>query len=163
MGSLQMSMLCLPPLRSATNTSAWLAVRYEYAGATYHVMARGMGGNTSSWMRRMQRDFCSAWRRFVSGVVGRACVWADVESLSSSLGNTGGESRGWNARQLRRGHVFQSRYNSIPVSGERAEDGSYFRVTADYVHLNCPHSVHAARCVIFSSKNEVWNGLATAS
>jgi len=45
-------------------------------------------------------------------------------------------SQGWNARHQRRGHVFQGRYKSIPVSGERAADGSYFRVTADYIHLN---------------------------
>jgi hypothetical protein len=45
-------------------------------------------------------------------------------------------SQGWNARHQRRGHVFQGRYKSIPVSGERAADGSYFRFTADYIHLN---------------------------
>ena len=45
-------------------------------------------------------------------------------------------SQGWNARHQRRGHVFQGRYKSIPVAGERAADGSYFSFTADYIHLN---------------------------
>ncbi len=45
-------------------------------------------------------------------------------------------SQGWNARRKRRGHVFQGRYKAIPVSGERAADRSYFRITADYIHLN---------------------------
>jgi len=45
-------------------------------------------------------------------------------------------SQGWNSRHLRRGHVFQGRYKAVPVSGERAEDGSYLKVVADYIHLN---------------------------
>jgi REP element-mobilizing transposase RayT len=44
-------------------------------------------------------------------------------------------SQGWNARRARRGHVFQGRYKSVPVS---AAEGSpyYFRIAADYIHLN---------------------------
>jgi REP element-mobilizing transposase RayT len=44
-------------------------------------------------------------------------------------------SQGWNARRSRRGHVFQGRYKSVPVS---AAMGSpyYFRIAADYIHLN---------------------------
>jgi hypothetical protein len=44
--------------------------------------------------------------------------------------------QGWNRRHLRRGHVFQGRYKSIPVTGERASDPFQFRVVADYIHLN---------------------------
>jgi putative transposase len=32
--------------------------------------------------------------------------------------------------------VFQGRYKSIPVSGERASDPYHFRIVADYIHLN---------------------------
>jgi putative transposase len=45
-------------------------------------------------------------------------------------------SQNWNYRRQRRGHVFQGRYKAIPVSGERAPDASYFRIVADYIHLN---------------------------
>jgi REP element-mobilizing transposase RayT len=45
-------------------------------------------------------------------------------------------SQGWNRRHMRRGHVFQGRYKAIPVSGDRAQDASYLKVVADYIHLN---------------------------
>ena len=41
-----------------------------------------------------------------------------------------------NRRYRRRGHVFQGRYKSIPVSGELASDGAQFGVVADSIHLN---------------------------
>lgn len=44
-------------------------------------------------------------------------------------------SQGWNRARKRRGHVFQGRYKSIPVSGSDA-DGAYFKTVADYIHLN---------------------------
>jgi len=44
-------------------------------------------------------------------------------------------SQGWNARRSRRGHVFQGRYKSVPVSAA-AESPYYFRIAADYIHLN---------------------------
>ncbi len=42
-------------------------------------------------------------------------------------------SQGWNRR--RRGHVFQGRYKAVVVNGE-ATDGSYFKIVANYIHLN---------------------------
>lgn len=48
----------------------------------------------------------------------------------------GGFSQAWNRRYKRSGHVFQGRYKSIPVSGERASDPYHFRIVADYIHLN---------------------------
>lgn len=44
-------------------------------------------------------------------------------------------SQGWNRARMRRGHVFQGRYKSVPVSTERS-DPHYFRTAADYIHLN---------------------------
>jgi hypothetical protein len=44
-------------------------------------------------------------------------------------------SQGWNRARLRRGHVFQGRYKSVPVTGTEA-DAYYFRIVADYIHLN---------------------------
>ncbi len=47
----------------------------------------------------------------------------------------GGFSQAWNRRYKRTGHVFQGRYKSIPVSGERASDPYHFGIVADYIHL----------------------------
>ncbi len=47
----------------------------------------------------------------------------------------GSFSQGWNRRRLRRGHVFQGRYKSIPVNASDS-DPHYFRIAADYIHLN---------------------------
>jgi REP element-mobilizing transposase RayT len=44
-------------------------------------------------------------------------------------------SQGWNRARRRRGHVFQGRYKSVPVSGSDS-DPYYFRIVADYIHLN---------------------------
>ncbi len=44
-------------------------------------------------------------------------------------------SQGWNRRRDRHGHVFQGRYKSVVVNGEE-RDGSYFKIVADYIHLN---------------------------
>jgi REP element-mobilizing transposase RayT len=44
-------------------------------------------------------------------------------------------SQGWNRRRQRHGHVFQGRYKAVVVNGEE-RDGSYFKIVADYIHLN---------------------------
>ena len=44
-------------------------------------------------------------------------------------------SQGWNRARKRQGHVFQGRYKSVPVNGSDA-DRYYFRIVADYIHLN---------------------------
>lgn len=36
---------------------------------------------------------------------------------------------------MRRGHVWQGRYKSVPVSAE-VDSPYYFRIVADYIHLN---------------------------
>jgi putative transposase len=44
-------------------------------------------------------------------------------------------SQGWNRRRQRKGHVFQGRYKAVVVNGEERE-GCYFKIVADYIHLN---------------------------
>lgn len=78
----------------------------------------------------------------------RACVGIDEKSLPFVVGNAGSEPdvrNGCLAGILRpdvepslprRDHVFQGRYKSIPVTGERASDPFQFRVVTDYIHLN---------------------------
>jgi len=124
-------------------------IRFEYAGATYHVMARGDGGKRIFLDEEDAKGFF-----FRLAEVCERCGWKVhayvlmsnhfhllLETPEPNLVDgmrylMGTFSQGWNARHQRRGHVFQGRYKSIPVSGERAADGSYFRVTADYIHLN---------------------------
>jgi putative transposase len=124
-------------------------LRFEYAGATYHVMARGDGGKRIFLEEEDAKGFL-----FRLAEVCERCGWKVhayvlmsnhfhllLETPEPNLVDgmrylMGTFSQGWNARHQRRGHVFQGRYKSIPVSGERAADGSYFRVTADYIHLN---------------------------
>lgn len=44
-------------------------------------------------------------------------------------------SQGWNRVRNRQGHVFQGRYKAVPVNDSDA-DAHYFRIVADYIHLN---------------------------
>jgi REP element-mobilizing transposase RayT len=44
-------------------------------------------------------------------------------------------SQGWNRARGRQGHVFQGRYKSVPVNCSDV-DRYYFRIVADYIHLN---------------------------
>jgi REP element-mobilizing transposase RayT len=44
-------------------------------------------------------------------------------------------SQGWNRRRKRLGHVFQGRYKAVVVNGDQ-KSGYYFRIVADYIHLN---------------------------
>ena len=46
-------------------------------------------------------------------------------------------SQGWNRRRQSKGHVFQGRYKAVVVNGEERE-GCYFKIVADYIHLNAP-------------------------
>lgn len=55
-----------------------------------------------------------------------------VEGMKWLLGTF---SQGWNRSRQRQGHVFQGRYKSVPVNSSDA-DTYYFRIVADYIHLN---------------------------
>jgi hypothetical protein len=46
----------------------------------------------------------------------------------------GVHSQDWNRKRKRRGHVYQGRYKAVVVNGEGS--GEYFRIVADYIHLN---------------------------
>lgn len=124
-------------------------LRLEYAGACYHVMARGDGGKRIFIDERDAQGFL-----FRLAEACERCGWrvhayvlmpnhfhllleTPEPNLSAGMRYLMGTfSQGWNVRHERKGHVFQGRYKAIPVSGELAADGSYFRITADYIHLN---------------------------
>jgi REP element-mobilizing transposase RayT len=122
-------------------------LRYEAAGAVYHVMARGDGGrevfetdlDRHAWLDVLERC-CErhGWRVHAWVMMGNHFHLL-LETPEPNLGTgmrwfMGVVSQGWNRRRKRRGHVFQGRYKAVIVNGEGS--GHYFRIVADYIHLN---------------------------
>ncbi len=67
-------------------------------------------------------------------------------------------TRWYNLQNQRSGTLWEERYKSVIV-----QSGSASRMIAAYIDLNCLHSVHATRFLIFSSENECCSKLAMAS
>ncbi len=124
-------------------------LRFEYPGAVYHVMARGDGGKPVFLDDKDAKGFLFRLGLVCQKNGWRVHAWVLMTNHYHLLVETpepnltagmrvlmGTFSQGWNSRHLRHGHVFQGRYKAIPVSGERATDGSYLKVVADYIHLN---------------------------
>ena len=123
--------------------------RFQYAGALYHVMARGDGGK-QIFIRKEDHESFLYWLEKVCGSHGwRVHAWVLMgnhfhlllETPEANLSSgmrvlLGTFSQAWNSRYQRRGHVFQGRYKSVPVAGEVAADAHYFKSVADYIHLN---------------------------
>ncbi|PAW60031.1 MAG: hypothetical protein B9S37_11185 [Verrucomicrobiia bacterium Tous-C3TDCM] len=124
-------------------------LRFVYPGAVYHVMARGDGGKklflTDSdhllfldWLDGACKSH--GWRIHAWVLMGNhfhlLLETPEPNLVTGMKWLLGGFSQAWNRRYKRRGHVFQGRYKSIPVSGERAADPYHFRTVADYIHLN---------------------------
>lgn len=122
-------------------------LRYEAAGAVYHVMARGDGGrevfetdvDRRAWLEKLEEVSGShGWRIHAYVLMGNhfhlLLETPEPNLVSGMKWLMGVYSQGWNRRRKRRGHVFQGRYKSVVVSGEGK--GQYFRMVADYIHLN---------------------------
>lgn len=121
--------------------------RYEAAGAIYHVMARGDGGkeifrddvDRRAWLDRMGRC-CGkyGWRVHAWVMMGNhfhlLLETPEPNLVAGMRWFMGVFSQWWNIRRKRRGHVFQGRYKAVVVNGEGS--GMYFRIVADYIHLN---------------------------
>ena len=123
-------------------------LRYETAGALYHVMARGDGGKNVfeedkdryAWTDLLERAHGRfGWRVHAWVLMGNHFhLLLETPEPNLVVGMKwilGVYSQGWNRRRQRKGHVFQGRYKSVVVNGEEA-DGSYFKIVADYIHLN---------------------------
>ena len=123
-------------------------IRFQYPGAIYHVMARGDGGKAvfetdddrKSFMFRMGQVCANHGWRVHAWVLMANHFHLLLETPQANLVSgmqwlLGTFSQGWNRARLRRGHVFQGRYKSVPVTGTDA-DAYYFRIVADYIHLN---------------------------
>ena len=123
--------------------------RFQYAGAAYHLMARGDGGK-QLFIQKADHESFLYWLERVCGSHGwRVHAWVLMgnhfhlllETPEANLSSgmrvlLGTFSQAWNSRYQRRGHVFQGRYKSVPVAGESAADAHYFKAVADYIHLN---------------------------
>ena len=123
-------------------------LRFQYPGAIYHVMARGDGGkdifetddDRKAFLLRLgQVGGSHGWRIHAWVLMGNhfhLLLETPQANLVSGMKYLMGTfSQGWNRTRQRRGHVFQGRYKSVPVTGTEA-DAYYFRLVADYIHLN---------------------------
>jgi putative transposase len=123
-------------------------IRYQYPGAVYHLMARGDGGklvfendeDRKAFLFRLGKVCeCHGWLVHAWVLMGNhfhLLVETPEANLAAGMKLLlGSFSQGWNRRRGRRGHVFQGRYKSIPVNASDS-DPYYFRIAADYIHLN---------------------------
>ena len=124
------------------------ALRHQYPGAVYHIMARGDGGKVIFESDEDRKSFLFRLAQVCGSHGWRVHAWVLMGNHFHLLLETpepnlvtgmkyllGTFSQGWNARRSRRGHVFQGRYKSVPVSAA-VESPYYFRIAADYIHLN---------------------------
>lgn len=123
-------------------------LRFQYPGAIYHVMARGDGGKVIFETKTDCEVFLNRLGEVCGSCGWRVHAWVLMGNHFHLLLETpqanlvtgmkwllGVFSQGWNRARGRKGHVFQGRYKSVPVSGSDV-DGVYFRTVADYIHLN---------------------------
>lgn len=123
-------------------------LRLEYAGALYHIMARGDGGRRVFESAEDSKIFLALLGRVCARCGWRVHAWVLMGNHYHLLVETPEAnlvagmkwlmsvfSQGWNLRRKRRGHVFQGRYKAVLINGEDG-DGNYLRVVADYIHLN---------------------------
>lgn len=123
-------------------------LRFQYPGAIYHLMARGDGGKAVFEIDDDRLVFLKRLEEVCGSCGWRVHAWVLMANHFHLLVETpqpnlvagmkwllGTFSQGWNRARGRRGHVFQGRYKSVPVNGSDA-DRYYFRIVADYIHLN---------------------------
>ncbi|TLD71888.1 hypothetical protein FEM03_03950 [Phragmitibacter flavus] len=123
-------------------------LRIEFAGALYHVMARGDGGKAVFEERDDALSFLKLLSKSCARCGWRVHAWVLLSNHFHVLletpepnlvigmkGLLGEFSQSWNRRRRRRGHVFQGRYKAVVVNGDEG-DGEFFQVVADYIHLN---------------------------
>lgn len=98
-------------------------LRYEAAGAVYHVMARGDGGkpvfeddkDRYAWVDLLERS-CErfGWRVHAWVLMGNhlhlLLETPEPNLVAGMKWMLGVFSQGWNRRRGRKGHVFQGRY-----------------------------------------------------
>ena len=121
------------------------SIRIEYAGANYHVMARGnrrediyLDDEDRRFFLGTLAEACAmtGWRVFAWVLMSNhyhLCIQTPEPNLVAGmkwLQNT--VTRRFNVRHRAWGRVFGDRYKAIPVEG----GGHYGRTLMDYIHLN---------------------------
>lgn len=118
------------------------ALRFQYPGAIYHMMARGDGGKVVF----ENKDNCEVFLSRLGEVCGscgwRVHAWVLMGNHFHLLLETpqtnlvagmkwllGVFSQGWNRTRGRKGHVFQGRCKSAPANGSDTKQ-FYFRIVA---------------------------------
>jgi len=122
--------------------------RFQYAGAVYHVMARGNGGDAVFVTDDDRKAFLHRLGQVCESHGWRIHAWVLMNNHFHLLLETpqpnlvsgmkwllSAYSQGWNRARMRRGHVFQGRYKAVPVNATDS-DPHYFKALADYIHLN---------------------------
>ena len=144
--------------------------RFQYPGALYHVMARGDGGKTVFETNDDHLVFLNRLGETCASCGWRVHAWVLMGNHFHLLIETprpnlvagmkwllGTFSQGWNRARLRQGHVFQGRYKSVPLNSSDA-DPYYFRIVADYIHLN-PARAGLAGCRAGKLAGYRWSSL----
>jgi REP element-mobilizing transposase RayT len=121
-------------------------VRIEYAGAVYHVMARGNHGqpifaddlDRTAWLNTLGQACEKTGWRIHAWVLMRNHYHLLVETPEANLVAgmkwlQGTYTLRYNSRHAVFGHLFQGRYKALVVDGAA---GNYLGVVSTYIHLN---------------------------
>src|SRR6266853_860196 len=122
------------------------AIRLQYAGAVYHVMARGNQGDPifrdvqdrRVWLETLG-EACqkTGWRIHAYVLMGNhyhlLLETPEANLVEGMKWLQGAYTQRHNTRHKVRGHLFQGRYKAVVVDGE---EEPYFQVASTYIHLN---------------------------
>jgi len=131
--------------------------RVEYAGAAYHVMCRGNGGQAIFADDQDRRIFLNAlgevcercgWRIHAYVLMGNHYHFLletpEPKLVVGMKWFQGTYTQRFNSRHRRWGHLFQGRYKALPI---HADEAGYWESVSSYIHLN------PARAQLFDLKN----------
>lgn len=121
-------------------------IRIEYAGAVYHVLARGNqgqricadDGDRKLWLATVS-EACrrTGWRIHAWALLGNhyhlLLETPEANLVSGMKWLQGAYTQRYNARHHQRGHLFQGRYRAVPVEADAAP---YFQTVSTYIHLH---------------------------
>ena len=121
-------------------------IRIEYAGATYHVLARGNQGrdiyadehDRKLWLETLA-EACAktGWRIHAWVMMGNHFhLLLDTPEPNLVAGMKwlqGTYTQRYNSRHRLFGHLYQGRYKALVVDGTQ---GNYLAVVSTYIHLN---------------------------
>ena len=120
--------------------------RIEFPGAAYHIMARGNRGNAVFADDRDRRRFLetlgetcekTGWRVHAYVLMGNhyhlLVETPEANLVAGMKWLQGTYTQRYNGRHHVRGHLFQGRYQAVPVE---ADHPGYLEAVSTYIHLN---------------------------